>query len=285
MNTDNQNDDWSIVIKPKTKLFDLNFKELIRYRDLIMLFVKRDFVAYYQQALLGPFWYVLQPLVTTIVFTVIFGNIAKIPTDGIPQPIFYLCGLTLWNYFSICVTSTSNIFVNNVGLFGKVYFPRLTVPISLIMSNFIKFSIQFLLFLCFFVYFLIVGSAIKPNIYMLLVPLLLIQTAALALGFGIFVSSLSTKYRDLGFIIGFGMQLWMYATPVIYPASQITGSWKILLLLNPVAPIVELYRYAFLGSGTIDWFSYSLSIVTTLVLLFISVILFNKVEKSFMDKV
>jgi lipopolysaccharide transport system permease protein len=276
---------WSTIIKAKTKWFNINLKEIFHYKDLIILFVKRDFVAYYQQALLGPFWYVLQPLLSTIVFTIIFGNIAKIPTDGIPQPIFYLAGLTIWNYFSSCLAATSNIFVSNASIFGKVYFPRMTVPISIIMSNFIKFIIQFMLFLLFFIYFFVKGSLIHPNIWILLTPVFVLQVAGLGMGFGILISSLTTKYRDLGFLVGFGLQLWMYATPIVYPISQVPEKWRFLFIFNPMASIVEGFRYSFLGSGKLDLFGIGISMALTIIVLFIGILSFSHVERSFMDRV
>ena len=279
------NTEWTTIIKPKPRFFDLNIRELIRYRDLIYLFIKRDFVAYYQQTILGPFWYIIQPLITTIVFTIVFGNIARIPTDGIPQPLFYLSGLTIWNYFSTCLSSTSNVFVSNAGIFGKVYFPRLTVPISIVASNFVRFLIQFILFLGFYIYFYISGANIAPNIFLLIIPVLLLQVAVLGMGCGILLSSLTTKYRDLGFIVGFGLQLWMYATPIVYPISQIPEKWRWIYIINPMAQIVEMFKYAFIGIGTVNWIHYGYTLIATSVILFFGLIMFNKVEKTFMDRV
>lgn len=276
---------WTTIIKAKSNIFNLNLKDILHYRDLIFLFVKRDFVAYYQQTLFGPFWYLIQPLSTMIVFTFIFGNVAKIPTDGLPKSIFYLTGITLWNYFSTCLTTNSNVFISNSNIFGKVYFPRLVVPISQIISNLIKFFIQFILFFGLFLYFLIKGSVIKPNIFLLITPLLLLQVTLLAFGCGVLISSLTTKYRDLGFLIGFGMQLWMYATPIVYPFSQIPEKWKWIFIVNPMAPIVEIFRYAFLGAGKIYYLSVIISVSITLIILLFGIITFNSVEKSFMDRV
>jgi len=279
------NEEWTTVIKANDKYLNINLKEIVHYKDLIFLFVKRDFVAFYQQTILGPLWYLIQPLITTIVFTIVFGTIARIPTDGIPQPLFYLAGLTIWNYFSTCLTSTSNVFINNAGIFGKVYFPRLTVPISIIISNFIRFIIQFVLFLILYFYFLISGSNITPNIYILMLPVLLFQVALLGLGCGILLSSLTTKYRDLGFLVGFGLQLWMYATPIVYPISQVPEKYRWVFGINPMAEIVELFKYSFLGTGTVNWNFYIIGVFTTLFIFVFGVFLFNKVEKSFMDRV
>jgi lipopolysaccharide transport system permease protein len=285
MSNISEKSEWSIVIKPKAKFFDINLKEIFHYWDLITLFVKRDFVAYYQQTLIGPLWYIIQPLVSTIVFSVIFGTIAKIPTDGIPGPLFYLAGITIWNYFSTCLTSTSDVFGSNAGIFGKVYFPRLCVPISTIISNFIKFIIQFLLFFGFLIYFILMKSNINPNIFLLMVPLLLIQVAFLGFGFGILISSLTTKYRDLKFVVSFGIQLWMYATPIVYPISQVPKKWLWVIILNPMSYIVELFKYAFIGVGTLHWDYYFVSIAFTILILFLGLLIFNKVEKTFMDRV
>jgi len=276
---------WTSVIRPVSGWFDIHLGELWRYRDLIMLFVRRDFVAIYKQTILGPLWFLLQPLFTTIVFTVIFGKIAKIPTDGLPQVLFYLSGVVVWNYFSNCLNKTSDTFVANAGIFGKVWFPRLSVPLSIVISNLITFAIQFVLFLGFWLYFLVNSSTINPQPLILILPLLILQMAALGLGCGIIVSSLTTKYRDLAQLVGFGVQLWMFATPVVYPISRIPERFQWIIALNPMAPIVELFRYAFLGAGTIIPWQIGLSIVNTVIILFIGIILFSRIEKSFMDTV
>ena len=276
---------WTTIIKPKTGWFDINLKELIQYKDLIVMFVKRDFKTMYKQTILGPLWIIINPLLTTLMFTVVFGNIANIPTDGMPQIVFYMLGTTVWTYFSSCLTKTSSTFTGNAAIFGKVYFPRLVTPISTVISGLINFGVQFLMFLGFMAYFMIKGSPIEPNLWILITPLLLVELAALALGFGIIISSMTTKYRDLAVLVGFGVQLWMYATPVVYPASQIGGKLKTLMMLNPVSPIVESFRYAFLGSGSIPWNYLGISVVTTLVVLFAGVVLFSRVEKTFMDTV
>lgn len=276
---------WTTIIKPKTGLLEIDLKELIQYKDLIIMFVKRDFKTLYKQTILGPLWIIINPLLTTIMYTIVFGNIAKIPTDGMPQIIFYMLGTTVWTYFSTCLTMTASTFTGNAGIFGKVYFPRLVTPISVVISRVINFAIQFILFICFVVYYYIKGTPIHPNICILITPFLLVQLASLSLGFGIIISSLTTKYRDLSVLVGFGVQLWMYATPVVYPASQIGGKLKTLMMLNPVSPIVESFRYAFLGSGSIPWNFLGISVITTLVVLFIGVVLFSRVEKTFMDTV
>ena len=274
------------VIRPVSGWFDLHLIDLWRYRDLIMLFVRRDFVAVYKQTVLGPFWYLIQPILTTIVFTFIFGKIAKIPTDGIPPILFYFAGLTVWNYFSGCLTRTSNTFVGNAGIFGKVYFPRLSVPISVVISGLISFFIQLALFLGILVFYIAQGAAIAFNpLYLLALPLLIIQIAALGLGFGIIISSLTTKYRDLAQLVSFGVQLWMYATPIAYPSSQVPTKLQWVISINPMTPAVEIFRFMFLGVGTITPWQIAQGIITTVVILFIGVILFNRVEKSFMDTV
>ncbi|WP_370766456.1 ABC transporter permease [Intestinibacter bartlettii] len=280
-----ENNNWTTEIKPKTGWFDINLKELFQYKDLITMFVKRDFKTLYKQTILGPLWIIINPLLTTIMYTIVFGNIANISTDGMPQIVFYMLGTTVWTYFSTCLTKTSTTFTANAAIFGKVYFPRLVTPISTVISGLINFAVQFVMFLCFAIYYYISGAPIHPNIYILITPLLLLQLALLSLGFGVIISSLTTKYRDLAVLVTFGVQLWMYATPVVYPASQIGGRLKTLMMLNPVSPIVESFRYAFLGSGSIPWNYLGISVITTLVVLFIGVVLFSRVEKTFMDTV
>ncbi len=240
-----------MVIRPQRNLLDLRLGELWKYYDLVMLFVRRDFVSVYKQTILGPLWYLIQPLLTTITFTVIFGNIAKLPTDGLPQFLFYMSGTVIWTYFSDCLTKTSQTFVNNSQLFGKVYFPRLAVPVSILISSLITFAIQFAFFLAFMGYFALTGSSIHPNWWIALSPLLVLMMAGLGLGFGIIVSSLTTKYRDLRFLVTFGVSLLMYISPVIYPASSVPSRFQILVAANPMTPIIEAFRYAFLGAGSI----------------------------------
>ena len=276
---------WTTVIKPKTKLLDLNLKELWDYRDLIVMFVKRDFKTMYKQTILGPLWIIINPVLTTVMFTIVFGGIANIPTDGMPDFVFYMAGNTLWAYFSTCLNKTANTFVNNAAVFGKVYFPRLVTPISTVISGLINFAVQFVMFLAFVMYYSIISDVIQPNIYVLLTPILLLLTAMLSLGCGIIISSLTTKYRDLAVLVSFGVQLWMYVTPIVYPISQIPDKWKSILLLNPVAPIVETFRYAFLGCGIIPWASLGICCITTTVVLLIGIVLFNKVQKTFMDTI
>jgi len=281
----NSEEHWSMEIRPKTGWLDINIRDLWRYRDLILLLVRRDFVAIYKQTILGPIWFFLQPLFTTIVFTVIFGNIAKIPTDGIPPILFYMSGIVAWTYFSGCMTKTSNTFIDNAGIFGKVYFPRLVVPISVVISNLLMFAIQFSLFLIFLAYYNLIGSSIQPTIWILTIPLLLVQMAALGLGMGILISSLTTKYRDLIFVLGFGVQLWMYATPVVYPLSQIPEKWQWIFVLNPMTAIIETFRVAFIGSGSIQPWILGVSIGMTMIIFIVGILLFNRVEKTFMDTV
>ena len=278
---------WDLVIGPKRGWFDLRLKDIWLYRDLVFHFVRRDFVAFYKQTILGPLWYIIQPLLTTLVFTVIFGKVARIPTDNIPPFIFYLSGTVAWGYFSNCLKETSDTFITNSKIFGKVYFPRLTVPLSVVIINMVKFGIQFLLFLGFLVYF-IAGSAPvkpKPNLYILLLPVLLLQMAILSLGAGILISSMTTKYRDIKFLVGFGLQLWMYATPVVYPVSVVPERFRFFYMLNPIASIVETFRHAFLGTGMVNGVEILISWGVTMLLLFSGIILFNRVDKTFMDTV
>jgi len=285
MNIERDADQWTTVIKPVSGWFEIHLSEIWKYRDLIMLFVRRDFVSVYKQTILGPLWFLIQPIFTTIVFTVIFGRVAKIPTDGLPQPLFYLSGIVGWNYFSNCLNKTSDTFVSYAHIFGKVWFPRLTVPISNVISNLITFAIQFALFLCFYAYFYLKGAAIAVSPMIVLFPLLLLQMAALGLGFGIIVSSLTTKYRDLSQLVGFGVQLWMYATPIVYPASQIPAKYQWIIALNPMAPIIETFRYVFLGVGTVYPWQMGLSAAITMLVLLSGIVLFSRIEKSFMDTV
>lgn len=278
-------DQWTLVLRPKSGWFDIDLKALWRYRDLILLFVRRDFVAIYKQTILGPLWFLLQPLFTTVVFTVIFGKVAKIPTDGLPPALFYMTGIVAWNYFAGCLTNTSDTFVKNAGIFGKVYFPRLVVPISVVISNILTFLIQFALLIPFMAYFYLKGAAIQPSLLILLLPLMVIHMAALGLGTGILISSLTTKYRDLTYAVGFGVQLWMYATPIVYPLSQVPEKWQWLVALNPMTAIVEIFRYAFLGAGTVDLVFLGISIAMTILILITGLILFSRIEKTFMDTV
>jgi lipopolysaccharide transport system permease protein len=276
---------WDLVIQPRRQWFDLHLQDLWCYRDLIFLFVKRDFVTFYKQTAFGPLWYIIQPLLTTIVFTVIFGKLAGIPMDGIPPFLFFLAGNVAWGYFAGCLNETSNTFVKNAGIFGKVYFPRLTAPVSVVIINLVKFGIQFVLFLGFYIYFIARGSTVRPTYLMLLFPVLILQMAVLSLGSGILVSALTTKYRDLTFVMTFAVQLWMYASSVIIPASSIPEKWRPIYMLNPMTSVIESFRYAFFGRGVVDAVYICISWVVTLVILFFGCILFSRVEKSFMDTV
>lgn len=276
---------YQTVIKSKQSIFDLKLGELWRYRDLIGLFVKRNFVSQYKQTILGPLWAIIQPLLTTVMFTVVFGNIAGLAPAGVPSFVFYLCGSVAWGYFAGCLTMTASTFTSNASIMGKVYFPRLVMPITSVCSQLISFGIQFAMFLCFWGYYLIVGSGMAPNLFMLMLPLLILQMAALGLGFGVIISSLTTKYRDLAHLVSFGVQLWMYATPVAYDIGIIPEKYMGLYMLNPVTPIINAFRYAFMGIGEFNLAYYLISWGVTLVVLFCGVLLFNKVEKTFMDTV
>jgi lipopolysaccharide transport system permease protein len=277
--------EWTSTISPVSGWFDIRLGELWRYRDLVMLFVKRDFVSVYKQTILGPLWYLIQPLLTTLVFTIVFGKVAKISTDGLPQILFYLSGFIAWRYFADCLTKTSNTFGGNANIFGKVYFPRLTVPLSVVISNLIALAIQVVLFLGFWVYFYSTGADIQFKPLLFLLPLVILQMAALGLGCGIIISSLTTKYRDLAQLVGFGAQLWMYATPVVYPMSILPEDWHWLMALNPMAPLIELFRYSFLGVGTVNVLSLSTSFFITIIILAVGIVLFSRIEKNFMDTV
>jgi len=276
---------WTDVIKSQRNWFDWKPLELWRARDLIMLFVWRDFVSVYKQTILGPLWYLIQPLLTTLTFTVIFGRIASLPTDEIPDFVFYLAGSVIWAYFAECFNKTSTTFTSNSNLFGKVYFPRLAVPISVLISNLIAFAIQFLLFLIFVFYYWLGLGIVQPNWTAALLPLYIVMMAGLGLGFGVIVSALTTRYRDLQFLVRFGVQLVMYATPVIYPLSTIPAQYQLLIKANPMTVIVEGFRYAFLGAGTFDVWNLLYSFVFMLVILLIGILLFNRIESNFMDTV
>lgn len=276
---------FETVITPKRAWFDLNIKELLRYRDLIVLFVRRTFVSQYKQTILGPAWAVIQPLLTTVVLTVVFGNIAGLAPAGVPSFAFYLCGSIAWGYFSACLTATSTTFTSNAAILGKVYFPRLVMPISTVLSQLISFAVQFCFFLLFLVYYIVTGANVNPNWWMLLTPVLLLHLALLSLGVGIIISALTTKYRDLAMVVSFGVQLWMYATPVAYDLTLIPERFLGLYMLNPVTPVITMFRYAFLGVGEPHLAAYGISWIVTLVVLLLGVMLFNRVEKTFMDTV
>jgi lipopolysaccharide transport system permease protein len=279
------NENWTEVISPKTRLMDLHLGEVWRYRDLLMLLVRREFVATYKQTILGPVWFFLQPMLTTITYVLIFGRIAAIPTDGVPMIIFYLAGITLWNYFSDSLNRTSTIFKDNATIFGKVYFPRMVMPLSIIISNLVKLGIQFGLFLVIWVYYFFVKGNIHPNIYLLLTPFLVIIMGAQGLGLGMMISAMTTKYRDLVFLLTFGIQLAMYATPVIYPLSRISSDYRWLVLANPMSAIIETFRFGFLGKGSFSWGSLLYSLAVSVFVLLAGAVIFNKVEKNFMDTV
>lgn len=282
-----QQEQWTTVIKPKNSLFELNLREVWQYRDLLMLFVKRNITTQYKQTVLGPLWYLIQPLMTTVMYMVVFGGIAKISTDGLPQPLFYLAGISFWQYFNDCLTKTSNTFLDNASIFGKVYFPRLIAPLANVTSNLVRFAIQFGLFFCVYLYYqLFTDITIHTNWYALLVPVLVMMLAGLALGFGIFFSSLTTKYRDLQLLLGFFVHLWMYATPVIYPLSTVTNpKLRFIMELNPLTGILEAFKYGVLGVGQFSWGMLLYAFVFMVVLLVFGIMVFNKVQRSFMDTI
>lgn len=276
---------WDLVIRPKRHLLDINLKEIWDYRDLIMLFVRRDFVAKYKQTILGPFWFILNPLISTLMYTLVFAGIAKIPTEGVPPQLFYLSGIVAWSYFASCLNGTSSTFLINAGIFGKVYFPRLVSPVSVIISSMVQLGIQLLLLTTFMIYYSLSSYHIQINSHLLYMPLLIINLALLGLGFGIVFSALTTKYRDLSNFLGFGVQLWMYITPVIYPASAVPEKYRILVFINPVAPLVEAFKNGLIGAGQFNPSRLLYSVVFTVILLIIGVILFNRTEQNFMDTV
>ena len=287
---ESSNKKFQTVIEPKNGWFDLHLKELLQYKARIFLFVKRNFVSMYKQTVLGPLWAIIQPLLTTVVFTLVFGNIAGLAADGVPSFIFYLSGTILWTYFNQCLTQTANTFVANRQTLGKVYFPRLVMPISTVMSNLISLVIQFTFMVIFLVYYVITDQGCHPNLYILMTPLIVLQLALLSLGCGVIISALTTKYRDLAMLVGFGTQLWMYASPIAYDMGSMAvfapgGKYHTLFMINPITPIVNLFRYAYLGLGEMEWIFYGISWIITLVVLFIGIILFSKVEKTFMDTV
>ncbi len=276
---------WDIEITPTCKWYELNLKEVYKYKDLIILFVKRSFSSQYKQTVLGPMWYIINPLVTSFISTIIFGNIAHISSDGIPYFLFYLVGYTLWNYFATCVNVTSSTFTANASIMGKVYFPRLTMPISAVIYSAINMLVIFVMSIITILIYRILGYDVHPNLYMIVIPILMIQTAVLGLGVGIIVSSLTTKYRDLAILVSFGINLWMYITPVVYPMSEVKGTLRRLILLNPMATIIQNFRYAMLNAGEFEFFPWLGSITITILLFFLGVLLFNRVEKTFMDTV
>jgi len=285
-------EDWTTIIKPKDKLFSVDFKELWNYRDLCGLFVKRNITTQYKQTILGPLWFVIQPLLTVLMYMVVFGGIAGIATDDVPQPLFYLAGTCMWQYFADCLTKTSNTFVENSGIFGKVYFPRLIMPVANVTSNLLRFGIQLGMFVTLYIIYALGGSSACPNAYLLLFPLLVVLLVGLALGFGLLISSMTTKYRDLQILFSFIVQLWMYATPIVYPLSLVKGKvvagidLYTVMRLNPVTPVLEAFKYGALGAGEFvgwGWLAYSLGMMC--LLLFGGILVFNKTQKSFMDTV
>lgn len=285
-NKNDKPETWDLIIKPKTRLLDINIREIYRYRDLMWLFVRRDFVAQYKQTILGPLWHLIQPVLTTFMFLLVFGRIARIPTDGLHPILFYMSGITIWNYFSVCLTSTSNTFVMNASIFGKVYFPRMIMPLSVIVSNLIRFGIQFVLLGLAITWYHFHGYPFVFRQELAIIPLLLLLVAGIALGVGIIVSSLTTKYRDFTVLLAFAVQLGMYATPIAYPMSFLSGkSYASIIQLNPLAPIVEGFRYALFGKGMVSMMDLAYSAAFMCIALITGLILFNKVEKTFMDTV
>jgi lipopolysaccharide transport system permease protein len=277
--------DWTLVIKPEKGLLDIDLKGIWRYRDLWYMYVRRDIVTVYKQTILGPLWFFIQPIFTTVMYMFVFGGLAGISTDGVPQPLFYLSGIMLWNYFSECFNGASNTFSANAGIFGKVYFPRLVVPLASLTSNLVKMLIQLLLFAAVYVYYVVIGGPVSINAAALLFPVLVLMLALHALSWGLVVSSLTSKYRDLRYLVGFGLQLFMYATPIIYPLSAAGDKFRWALELNPLTPIFEAFKYGFLGAGSLSWNGLIYSAVFMAVMLFFSVIIFNRVERNFMDTV
>lgn len=277
--------EWTLVIKPEKRLLDVDFKDLWRYRDLWYMYVKRDIVTVYKQTILGPLWFFIQPIFTTIMYMFVFGGLAGISTDGVPQPLFYLSGITLWNYFSSCFNGSCDTFTANAGVFGKVYFPRLVVPLASLTSNLVKMLIQLLLFISVYIYYAAIGGPVSINWSALLFPVLVLMLAFHAMSWGLIVSSLTSKYRDLRHLVSFGLQLLMYATPVIYPLSVAGDKYGWALKLNPLTPIFEAFKYGVLGSGSLSWGGLLYSFILMVVMLFVSIIIFNRVERHFMDTV
>ncbi len=276
---------WTEEIKSDNSLLSINFRELWHYRDLLLMLLKRDFITFYKQTILGPLWFFVQPVLTSLIYIVLFGQVAKLSTDGLPQLAFYLSGITIWNYFSDSLTKTSTVFQTNASIFGKVYFPRLIMPLSIVFSGLLKFAIQFLLFIGVVLYYTFVKEEIQPNWWVLATPLLIVMMASFALGLGMIFSSLTTKYKDLVFLLSFGIQLYMYATPVVYPVSAMPEQYQWIVNINPLSGIIECFRYGYLGAGHFEPYSLVYSAGFIVVLLFIGTIIFNKVEKSFMDTV
>ncbi|HEX9513708.1 MAG TPA: ABC transporter permease [Puia sp.] len=281
----NSSEDWDLVIEPRGHLFDLKLKEVWHYRDLLWLLVRRDFVSFYKQTVLGPLWFFIQPIFMTVTYTFIFGKLAGISTDHIPGPLFYLAGITCWNYFSECFTKTASVFKDNSNVFGKVYFPRLIMPLSIVFSNLVRFAVQLLLFFLVLGFYAIKGTYLNINAYVLLFPIVVLLMALLGLGAGMIISALTTKYRDLYFLLTFGIQLAMYSTTVVYPLSTAPLKYKWIIALNPLTPLIETFRYGFLGKGSFTWMSLGISSIVTLLILLLGIVTFNKVERNFIDTV
>lgn len=286
MNHDKAVKEWDLIIEPHTSIFHLSYRDLWRYRDLLYLLVKRDFISFYKQTILGPLWFFLQPLFTTLIYVIVFSKLAGLSTDGLPPPLFYMTGVVAWNYFAECLTKTSTVFRDNASMFGKVYFPRLIMPLSIVLSNMVKFGVQLILLLLVFLYYIIFTDFLpSTNVYVLFFPVAVFMMAALGLALGLIISALTTKYRDLSFLVTFGVQLLMYATPVIYPLSAVSDKYKWLVGINPMTGIFESIRYGLLGKGTFEWVLIGYSIMITIILLITGLLVFNKVEKNFVDTV
>jgi lipopolysaccharide transport system permease protein len=285
MNIENTTQEWESEIRSEDSLFSINFKEVWQYRDLLFMFIKRDYITFYKQTILGPIWFFVQPILTTIIYVLLFGQIAKLSTDGSPQVVFYLSGITIWNYFSESLTKTSTVFKDSAHIMGKVYFPRLIMPLAIVFSGLMRFAIQFALFVAVVLYFTFITHSIHPNFWILATPFLLLLMAAFSLGLGMIFSSLTTKYKDLVFLLTFGIQLFMYATPVVYSITSVPEKFQWIIRANPLTPIFECFRYAYLGSGHFNPLGLVYSTVFTFLILLLGVVIFNKVEKSFMDTV
>ena len=285
MNQEQTLKEWDLVIEPQSSLLELNLKDVWRYRDLLWLLVKRDFVSFYKQTILGPLWFFIQPLFTTIIFTFIFGNLAGLSTDGLPQPLFYMAGITAWNYFADCLTKTSTVFKDNANIFGKVYFPRLIMPLSIVVSNLVRFGVQLLLFLVMMAYFGIKGANFHVTWAIALFPVLVLLMAMLGFGLGLIITAMTTKYRDLSFLVTFGVQLLMYGTTVIYPLSAAPEKYRHLIELNPMTGIIEAFRFSFLGQGNLTPWSLGYSTIFSLIITVVGVVIFNKTERSFVDTI
>ncbi|MFT4060939.1 MAG: ABC transporter permease [Edaphocola sp.] len=287
MNYTERQVEWTEVIEAKSPIVDLKLRELWRYRDLVSMFVRRDFVANYKQTILGPLWFLVQPLLTTVTYLIIFGRAAGLAPDDVPPILFYLSGITIWTYFAECLTKTATVFKDNAQIFGKIYFPRLTMPVSIIISNLVRFGIQFGLFLAVWLYFLLIDKsvALQPNWVLLMVPLLVAMMGVIALGLGMMISALTTKYKDLIFLLTFGVQLLMFATPVIIPLQKMPEKYQWIIKLNPITAIVETFRYAFTGMGSVDWGNLGYALVFSVAILMLGTVIFNRVERSFTDVV